>query len=235
MKKTNQRTFCLLAALLAAGTALPAAAADMLWSSAALGGVQIHRKVTSMREAKFTDMVPQKTDYSCGAAALATILKYAYDQDVTEQGVIRGMMKVSNPVLVRQRGFSMLDMKHYAEDRGMQVKVYKLKAAQLHLLPVPVVALINLNGFAHFVVVARAEGNKVYLADPALGNRVMAQQEFAPLWNGLAFAIYGRGYNPHSALREGQAPLSARQFVNTFRPLPDAEMLDFGTIPAGLL
>ena len=34
----------------------------------------------------------QKTDFSCGAAALATILRQAYWMDVDEDHVIKGML-----------------------------------------------------------------------------------------------------------------------------------------------
>lgn len=35
------------------------------------------KHVTSLREARFDSVIEQKTDYSCGAAALATVLRYA--------------------------------------------------------------------------------------------------------------------------------------------------------------
>ncbi|MDP3828210.1 MAG: hypothetical protein Q8Q74_16780, partial [Polaromonas sp.] len=63
-----------------------------------LGGVipgagAIHKNVLSMREMRYVDMVPQKTDFSCGAAALATILNYAYGQKLTEDEVIQGLLQ----------------------------------------------------------------------------------------------------------------------------------------------
>ena len=48
------------------------------------GGVLVYKEVQSLRERKFSDIVEQKTDFSCGAAALATVLRQAYWLDVDE-------------------------------------------------------------------------------------------------------------------------------------------------------
>ena len=83
----------------------PALAADIQFGGVLPGGAVIQKNVVSMRELKFVDMVPQRTDFSCGAAALATILNYAYNKNLTEDNVIEGLMKVSDPEIVRQKGF----------------------------------------------------------------------------------------------------------------------------------
>jgi predicted double-glycine peptidase len=76
--------------------------------------------ITSMRAMRYIDMVPQHTDYSCGAASLATILKYAYGRNVTEFDVIKGLFKVSDPKVVQKEGFSLLDLKNYVETLGFR-------------------------------------------------------------------------------------------------------------------
>ena len=47
------------------------------------GGNVIYKPIQSIRERRFADLVQQKTDFSCGAAALATVLKQAYWQGFT--------------------------------------------------------------------------------------------------------------------------------------------------------
>ena len=47
------------------------------------GGAVVFKPIQSIRERKFADLVQQKTDFSCGAAALATILRQAFWLDVT--------------------------------------------------------------------------------------------------------------------------------------------------------
>ncbi len=69
------------------------------------GGMLVYKPVQSIRERKFSDIVEQKTDFSCGAAALATVLRQAYWLDVDEEHVIKGMLVNADQNLVRTQGF----------------------------------------------------------------------------------------------------------------------------------
>ena len=74
----------LLCGLLTASIVPGARAADVRFGNVLPTG-EVHRaKVTSLREARFRNIVAQDTDFSCGSAALATLLRYAYDIDVDE-------------------------------------------------------------------------------------------------------------------------------------------------------
>src|SRR3546814_16564816 len=53
------------------------------------GSYAIH--VTSLKEARFKTTVPQQRDFSCGSAAVATLLTYQYGQPVTEREGFRSM------------------------------------------------------------------------------------------------------------------------------------------------
>ena len=68
--------------------------------SAMPGGAVIFKKVESIRERRFANLVEQKTDFSCGAAALATILRQAYWLDVDEAHIIKGMLVTADQDLV---------------------------------------------------------------------------------------------------------------------------------------
>src|SRR5690242_20843147 len=141
------------------------------------GGLYVH-PVESMQEAQFRNLVRQHTDYSCGAAALATILRYAYHLDVDEAVVIQGMLGVADEAVVKQRGFSLLDIKHYVESLGMRGRGYRINEARLRTLRVPGLVLMDVRGFRHFVVLKQVRGNTVELADPMLGNRSMNLPDF---------------------------------------------------------
>ena len=98
-----------------------ASAAQMSFGNALPGGTMVTKKVVSLRESRYTNLVEQKTDFSCGAAAVATILNYAYGRRITEHEVIQGMLEVSDAELVKEQGFSLLDIKHNAEKQlGMR-------------------------------------------------------------------------------------------------------------------
>ena len=98
-------SMCLLACLLLLAT-VPAWAGDVRFSGVLPNGALLQQKVESMQERRYRNVVRQHTDYSCGAAALATILRHAYHLQTDEATVIEGMMGVSDPALVAERGFS---------------------------------------------------------------------------------------------------------------------------------
>lgn len=180
-------------------------------------------------------MVPQRTDFSCGAAALATILKYAYNRDVTEDEVIGGLLKVSNEDLVRQKGFSLLDIKNYTQSIGMRGRGYNVKPDTLEKVHIPTIVLLDYKGYKHFVVLKKATADKAYIADPALGNRVMKRSEFDADWNGIVFAVIGQGFDRESALLRPKEALTARSMIDTYHPLTDAELFDYGFVRSDML
>ena len=194
------------------------------------GGNLIYKPVQSIRERRFSDLVEQKTDFSCGAAALATVLRQAYWLDVNEDQVIKGMLVHADEDLVRTQGFSMLDMKRYIESIGMRARGYRIPPESLENINVPVVVLLDIRGYKHFVVMQRAHNNWVYIGDPVLGHKRYSHADFVKGWNGIVLAVIGPGYDKANALRDPPEPLTAKNKLNTFSPVRDAELLDFGFI-----
>ncbi|POA30705.1 MULTISPECIES: C39 family peptidase [unclassified Pseudomonas] len=194
------------------------------------GGAVIFKPVQSMRERKFADLVQQKTDFSCGAASLATILRQAYWLDVTEAQIIEGMLAHSDQNLVRVQGFSMLDMKRYVESIGMRARGYRVTPETLTSVAIPVIVLMDIRGYKHFVVMQKAEKDWVYIGDPVLGHRRFKFDDFVKGWNGIIFAVIGQGYDKTNVLRDPPLPLTAKNRINTFSPVRDTELMDFGFI-----
>jgi predicted double-glycine peptidase len=194
------------------------------------GGGLVFKSVQSLRERKFSDLVEQKTDFSCGAAALATLLRQAYWLDVDEERIIKGMLVNADQNLVRTQGFSMLDMKRYVERIGMRARGYKIPPEKLDAVTIPVVVLMEIRGYKHFVVLQRADKDWVYIGDPVLGHKRYSHNDFVKGWNGIVFAIIGPGYDKANALRSPPTPLTAKNQLNTFNPVRDAELMDFGFI-----
>lgn len=194
------------------------------------GGAVIYKPIQSIRERKFADLVQQKTDFSCGAASLATILRQAYWLDVDEQQVIEGMLANADQDLVRTQGFSMLDMKRYVESLGMRARGYRVAPASLHDIRIPVVVLMDIRGYKHFVVMQRVDKGWVYIGDPVLGHKRFKLDDFVKGWNGIIFAIIGQGYDKANALLAPPLPLSAKNRINQLTPVKDSELLDFGFI-----
>ena len=143
--------------------------------------------VTSLSEQRQRHLVTQQWDLSCGAATLATVLKFQHGEDVTEREVAIGLMKreeyLKNPKLVQLRqGFSLLDMKRYLGQKGYQgIGLGKLTLPEL-VRRAPVIVPIQTRGYNHFVVFRGIHGNRVLLADPAWGNRTMRKERFRQAW-----------------------------------------------------
>lgn len=216
-------------------TGANASAGDVRFSGVMPNGALYTGQVESMQEGRYRNMVRQHTDYSCGAAALATILRYAYRLNVDETQVIQGMMGVADVALVKQRGFSMLDIKHYVESLGMRGRGYRVDEARLRTLRVPALVLMDVRGFRHFVVLKQVTGDTVELADPMLGNRHMTVADFVKAWPSRAiFVVIGNDFDRNTALLQPTHKPSARALFARQGPITDAELIDFGFTHADL-
>ena len=156
----------------------------------ASGNVQAE-PVRSLLEMRREGVVIQEWDTSCGAAALATVLTYALGDPVAEKSVARGMLRRTDPLRVKVRGgFSLLDMKRYAEDRGYKAAGYRnLSLDELATMHSPIV-VISEYGDPHFVVVRAMGDGRVHLADPAFGNRSVSIERFRRAWQGgIGFVV----------------------------------------------
>jgi len=149
-------------------------------------------KVTSLKEARYLSTIHQQYDFSCGSAALATLLTYHYEDTVTEQEVFLWMYNNGDKAKIQREGFSMLDMKHYLETSGYRADGFFVSLDKLADEGVPAIVLINIKGYNHFVVVKGVTDKRVLLGDPSAGTRVMPRDEFEKMWNGLVFVIRNR-------------------------------------------
>jgi uncharacterized protein len=88
---------------------------------ASVAGAQDPTPVRSLLEMRQKNVVVQQWDTSCGAAALATLLKYQHGLAVSEKQVAEAMLRKGDPLKVKMRGgFSLLDLKRYADARGLE-------------------------------------------------------------------------------------------------------------------
>ncbi len=157
----------------------------------AAGGARV--KVMSWRDIPFRTVVRQQYDYSCGSAALATLLTYHHGRTTSEAETFRAMYAAGDQEKIRRVGFSMLDMKRFVESRGMRADGMRLTLAELEKQGEPVIALIDLGRYRHFVVVKGVRNGQVLVGDPALGLKAYSAAEFTRLWNGVAFVLHPAG------------------------------------------
>jgi hypothetical protein len=145
--------------------------------------------IRSIKEARFHRVIKQEFDFSCGSAALATLLSFHYDSPVTEATVFGEMFKVGDQKRIEKFGFSLLDMKQYLAGHNLRSDGFKVELDRFAEMGVPAITLIETQGYLHFVVVKGVKGNRILVGDPAKGTRTIPRDKFASLWNGIAFVI----------------------------------------------
>lgn len=212
-----------------------ALAGDVAFTGVLPNGGLYTGNVESMREGRFRHIVRQQTDYSCGASALATILRYGYHLNADEATVIQGMLGIADAELVAQRGFSLLDIKRYVESIGMRGRGYRISEDRLRSLRVPGLVLMDVRGFRHFVVLKQVVGDYAEIADPILGNRSIPVAEFLESWPSRAvFVVIGSDFDRNTVLLQPTERPSARALLAMQRPISEADLLDFGFTHADL-
>lgn len=165
----------LLAVALLIGLAGAARAGNVLVP--VMGGINV-TQIESVRERAFSRTVHQQFDFSCGSAAVATLLTYQYNDPISEHSVFKDMWDHGNQEKIRQDGFSLLDIKHYLDARGYQSNGYEVPIEKLVENSVPAIMLISDHGYNHFVVVKGLSKDRVLLGDPSAGARVMSRERF---------------------------------------------------------
>ena len=156
------------------------------------------RGVSSWQKLRQQNVVMQKRDYSCGAAALATLVRYYWGDDVSETRFLAAL----DQILTREEaidriknGLTLTDLRRAAVKTGYQASMGKLEFNKLSESRVPLVVGIKVRGYRHFVVYRGTDGYYVYLADPIRGNIRTPAWEFVSQWQEnaiLAVAKPGR-------------------------------------------
>lgn len=171
--------------VLIAWISLPANAATLRVATGPMGaGVVVRQPVRSVKELREENVVIQGLDYSCGSAALATIFSYYFGDPVSEPEVIEYILSTGNlRAIVERRGFSLLELKHFAESRGATAEGFGMGLEALAGVADPVVVPMRLTERLHFAIVRGVRGNRVFLADPALGKWTMSTEDFDRVWS----------------------------------------------------
>jgi predicted double-glycine peptidase len=156
---------------------------------------QIH--VTSLRAQRDFGVVKQQFDYSCGAAALATLLTYGLNDKVDEETLLHALfdgLSTDQVGALQKNGFSLLELQRLAQNRGYKAQGFRIPQEQLSRLRSPVIVFIRPHDYRHFAVFKGVRGDRVYLADPSLGNVRMPLYRFLDMWadksrHGILFAV----------------------------------------------
>jgi hypothetical protein len=145
--------------------------------------------IGTMLDRKFYSVVRQRYDFSCGSAALATLLRYHYGVPADENMTFNGMWEKGDQEAIRKSGFSLLDMKRYLAARGLATEGFKVTLDQIAQARAPGIALTVTKGYRHFVVVKGVTDRDVLVGDPSRGMVRYSRAQFNKIWDGLYFVI----------------------------------------------
>jgi predicted double-glycine peptidase len=155
-------------------------------------GTQRH----TFKELRDMYVVKQDKDYSCGSAALATLMIYYFGDKTTEEEILNRLNSFMTEEERKKKtlvGFSLLDLKKVAQGLGYRAAGFKIKPDELIRLTAPVIVYVEPRGYKHFAVLRGMSWRRVYLADPSRGNLRMSLEQFLDEWRGIIFVLGKQG------------------------------------------
>ncbi|HEV2680491.1 MAG TPA: cysteine peptidase family C39 domain-containing protein, partial [Rhodanobacter sp.] len=101
------------------------------------GSYSLH--MTSLKEIRFRNTIRQKYDFSCGSAAVATLLTYQYSYPVNEQEAFVQMYAHGDQPKINREGFSLLDIKRFLQANGFDADGFQVPLDKLRLENLPAI------------------------------------------------------------------------------------------------
>ena len=148
--------------------------------------------VRNAKEIRTAGVVLQQRDFSCGAAALATVLNKFWGDKTDETTLLVAIATTLSKAELEERiknGLTLTDLKRVCDRFGYTTILGTLTVEKLAESKVPLIVGITVNDYDHFVVVRGADSNYVYLADPAVGRMRVPIEEFAQQWQKNAVLV----------------------------------------------
>nr|WP_245940161.1 peptidase domain-containing ABC transporter [Stenomitos frigidus] len=147
--------------------------------------------------------IAQQSSSDCGVACLAMISQY--------WGKRFSLNRLRNLASVGRSGASLKNLAAAAEDLGFQSRPVRASLGRLANQSHPWIAHWQSD---HYVVVYRVNGDRVLLADPAVGKQSLSRHDFQANWTGYALLA-----DPTERLQEAEDDkLSLKRFWGAFLP-----------------
>jgi len=161
------------------------------------GRARVEQRVKSIVALRDAGVIKQRYDYSCGSAALATLLTYGLDDPVGEEALLQALLEplsAGELAELQKKGLSLAHLQQLAQKRGHRAQGFRLHQSQITNVSRPVIVFIKPNGYQHFAVFKGVRGDRAHLADPSLGNVRMPLYRFLDMWadesgRGVIFAV----------------------------------------------
>lgn len=178
---------------------------------------------------KYASTVRQQLDFTCGGAALATMLTHYWGRPTGEQEILEIFQaRHPDPKVWKAKindGFTFDDIVFAAEVLGYEATGAKVAIDELAAMNGPVIIHLDKGKFQHFVVLTKAHAGVFYMSDPIVGRVALQRYEFEKQYTGSALAIWREGKplpagSPLSRVRDG---ISVSSSLNQRQPAPVLE------------
>lgn len=160
-------------------------------------------ETNSTPELNTTGIVMQTTNYTCGPAALATVLNNM-GINVTEQ-------ELATLAGTDENGTTMYGLVQAAKAKGLNAVGMKLSVNELKKNNI---VFLTIDGTTHYSVVREVTNESVYLADPSLGNIEMTREKFSEAYSGNALVISDPNAMAQEVSNSTQATGTSEQLNN---------------------
>lgn len=146
----------------------------------------------NQRQLRVEGVVLQERDFSCGAAALSTVLQHQWGGSETETQILTALLRMltREELLDRfQNGLTLTDLRRLAAGFGYQTVIGRLPLEKLRESKIPLIVGITTRGYNHFVVFRGMDDHYVYTADPSGGKLRVPIDVFAKEWQRNAVLV----------------------------------------------
>ncbi|TBO27669.1 peptidase domain-containing ABC transporter [Aquabacterium lacunae] len=134
--------------------------------------------VLSLWPRRRVPLILQSEAAECGLACIAMVASaHGHDTDLL---TLRRRFELSS------RGASLARLMEISEQLGLANRALRLELDELPQLQTPCLLHWDLN---HFVVLTRADGQKITILDPAVGERTLTMKEVSPHFTGVALEL----------------------------------------------
>lgn len=183
---------------------LPSQKGDWKLQTTPVSEFYITQSIKPLSEFITSRIVKQSYDYSCGSAALATVLKYYLGEDFSEKDVIHGLLQHGDPERIKKRrAFSLLDMKKFVNILGYEGNGYKGGIEDITDPEFwPCIVPIKIFEYRHFVVIKGVHRGHIFIVDPWRGHTSYTISQFEKMWyQNVMFVISANNNEQYNALK----------------------------------
>jgi predicted double-glycine peptidase len=142
---------------------------------------------------RFEATIPQREEFTCGAASLATLMTYYWHTPTTEVQALHtleGRYTKKQIADLPRTGISFDDLIYMSQHLGFQAEGAKVDIDQLPNLAGPVIVNLDKGKLKHFVVLRKVGDGVYYVSDPVVGQLAMSQGEFKTQFTGYIMAVW---------------------------------------------